>query len=291
MLKKIIKSTLPVVLSLGFCCVANGFSFDDLEDLKVKPENKQPDKLETPDKIKKLKDSEKEHFHTYSVLPGDTPWVYAGAKWDPARSGQKVDLDLNVTITKGEEIIGSVNYRNQEQECKSSNGKWYDIIKKSFDDTTGDGAEGAEDEAIGVNLDMLREMYPEADGVYFTLTSFTRQTFGDVKSESLDLYTFKRDEQEQMANLFDRNYSSFSENSSEIKKRLLLTTYNLDNDRKMSRKKAVMFVRIKYMAETKVGSAWVVQPIGEACSVESNSGITVTDCEDDIIDLIKQENR
>ena len=286
MLSNVVKKTLPIFLSLGFSCIASGYEFDELIEKKQQPEYEKPVHLQTHAKIKKPWFFQKSKYADHTFLPGDTPWIFAGAKWDP-RSGDSIDLDLNITVTKGNEIIGSVNYENAG-ECQFS-GKWHNIIKKSRDDTDGKGRKGAEDEAIGINLLNLKEKYPEADGVYFSLTSFKGDKFGDVENEALDLFTFNKDESGLMLDIFDEHYKAFSENEDYVAKRIQLTTYDLDKDESMESKKAVLFVRLRYLEKSNEGPVWMIEPIGEACTVDSPTIVKVEEVEDDIKTLIAKE--
>ena len=96
--------------------------------------------------------------------------VMMGLGWDPAKRGASIDLDASViAFNAAGRDLATVWFMNQ--------GEWNGAVRHGGDNVTGEGA--GDDEQIYVDLDRLPG---EVTSLVFTITSYRRQRFTEVKN-------------------------------------------------------------------------------------------------------------
>ena len=96
--------------------------------------------------------------------------VYMGIGWDPADEDEEIDLDASCVVLDAENDFIDLIYFGKLLSKDEA-------IKHLGDNLTGDG-EG-DDEAINVNLKELNE---DAHSIFFTITSYSGQSFEELKN-------------------------------------------------------------------------------------------------------------
>lgn len=97
--------------------------------------------------------------------------VTMGLGWDPAVEGASIDLDANATLLKADgSVADMVFFQHQTSNCGS--------VNSTGDDLTGQNSEDGDDEQIVVDL---TKVPAEIETIVFSVSSYSGQTFGQIK--------------------------------------------------------------------------------------------------------------